>query len=361
MAIDAASLEGTEPLAEPGKIDRVRLGSLLADLARDGSGIETIARFKGGQSNPTLLVSLASGRKLVLRKKPDGVLLPSAHAVDREYRVISALQGSDVPVPRTHALVEDAGLLGAMFYVMDHVAGRSFWDPSLPGHSPAGRSAIFAEMRRVIGAVHAVDYMGLGLETFGKPGNYLTRQISRWSKQYRASETETIPAMDDLIAWLPESLPPEHAPALLHGDFRLDNMIFHPSEPKVLALLDWELSTLGDPIADFAYHTLTWHLPQERFRGLADLDLDTLGIPREEIYRQGYFEASRRPPCDERSWNVYLAYSLFRVAAIRQGIMKRVLDGTSVSAKAREAGSLARAVAERALTFAKRAETYPRS
>ena len=359
MTIDAASLEGTEPLADSGKVDRRRLASLISDLVGDGTGIDSIARFKGGQSNPTLLVSLSSGRKLVLRKKPDGVLLPSAHAVDREFRVMSALHGSDVPVPLTHVLVEDESILGAMFYIMDHVEGRSFWDPSLPGHSPSERRAIFAEMRRVIGAVHAIDYVDLGLETFGKPGNYLARQIARWSKQYRASETEAIAAMDRLIVWLPENLPPENPPALLHGDFRLDNMIFHPTEPRVLALLDWELSTLGDPIADFAYHTLTWHLPAERFRGLADRDLDALGIPREDMYRQGYFQASGRPPCDERSWNVYLAYSLFRVAAIRQGIMKRVLDGTSVSAKAREAGSLARAVAERALGFAERAETYP--
>ena len=361
MTIDAASLEGTEPLADTGRVDRIRLTALLSDLTQDGSGIDSIARFKGGQSNPTLLVSLSSGRKLVLRKKPDGILLPSAHAVDREYRVITALQGSDVPVPRTYALVEDESVLGAMFYIMDHVEGRSFWNPSLPGHSPQERAAIFAEMRRVIAAVHAIDYVGLGLETFGKPGNYLARQIARWSKQYRASETETIAAMDHLIAWLPDNLPPERPPALLHGDFRLDNMIFHPTEPRVLALLDWELSTLGDPVADFAYHTLTWHFPAERFRGLADVDLDALGIPREDVYRRGYFKASGRPPDGERSWYVYLAYSLFRVAAIRQGIMKRVLDGTSVSAKAREAGSLARAVAEHALRFAERAEAYPRS
>ncbi|MDB5556642.1 MAG: Aminoglycoside phosphotransferase [Rhizobium sp.] len=357
MAIDAASLEGTEPLADASRIDLVRLASLLADIVPDASGTMSIARFKGGQSNPTLLASFSTGRKLVLRKKPDGILLPSAHAVDREFRVISALQGSDVPVPRAHALVEDESILGAMFYVMDYVHGRSFWDPSLPGHTPSERRAIFTEMRRVIGSVHATDYARLGLETFGKPGNYLARQVARWSRQYRASETETIAAMDRLIDWLPENLPPEQPPALLHGDFRLDNMIFHPTEPKVLALLDWELSTLGDPIADFAYHTLTWHLPAERFRGLADIDLDPLGIPREPFYRQGYFQASGRAPVDERSWNVYLAYSLFRVAAIRQGIMKRVLDGTSVSAQAREAGSLARTVAEYALRFAEQADT----
>lgn len=358
MAISAASLEGTEPLADTSRIDGVRLASLLADLVPDASGTLSISRFKGGQSNPTLLASFSNGRKLVLRKKPDGILLPSAHAVDREFRVIRALEGSDVPVPHAHALVEDESILGAMFYVMDHVEGRSFWDPSLPGHSPSERAAIFAEMLRVIGAVHAVDYVGLGLENFGKPGNYLARQVARWSKQYRASETETIAAMDHLIDWLPGNLPPEQPPALLHGDFRLDNMIFHPTEPKVLALLDWELSTLGDPIADFAYHTLTWHLPAKRFRGLADVDLDGLGIPREQVYRQAYVQASGRPPTGERSRNVYLAFSLFRVAAIRQGIMKRVLDGTSVSAQAQEAGSLARAVAESALRFAERADAF---
>jgi aminoglycoside phosphotransferase (APT) family kinase protein len=352
----AASFAGTEPLADDGRIDRATLAAFLKDAIPGCEGPMTLARFRGGQSNPTFLVSFANGRRLVLRKKPDGVLLPSAHAVDREFRVVRALQDSNVPVAKAHLLSDDASLVGVMFYVMDFVEGRSFWDPSLPQQSPAERAAIFAEMGRVIAALHAVDYAALGLADFGKPSDYFGRQVARWSKQYRASETDTIAAMDRLIEWLPANLPPEQAPALLHGDFRLDNMIFHSTEPRVLALLDWELSTLGDPIADFAYHTLTWHLPSKPFRGLADRDLAALGIPAEPAYRRAYLAALGRPAPDERTWNVYLAYSLFRVAAIRQGIMKRVVDGTAASAHAREAGALARPVAELALAFAERAD-----
>jgi aminoglycoside phosphotransferase (APT) family kinase protein len=316
----------------------------------------SLARFRGGQSNPTLLVSFASGRKVVLRKKPDGVLLPSAHAVDREFRVISALRGSDVPVAAAHLLCEDESLAGAMFYVMDHVEGRSFWDPSLPDVAAADRGAVYTELRRVIAALHALDHEALGLRDFGKPGNYFARQVARWSRQYRASETRPIPAMDSLIEWLPQNLPAERATALLHGDYRLDNVIFHPTEPRILAVLDWELSTLGDPIADFAYHTLTWHLPSVPFRGLADRDLAALGIPAEPHYRAAYFAATGLSQPTEREWNTYLAYSLFRVAAIRQGIMKRVVDGTASSPHARAAGSLARPVAELALAFAQQAD-----
>lgn len=354
--MDAGSLAGTEPLADDGRIDRARLAAFLRDAIPGCAGEMTLSRFRGGQSNPTFLVSFSNGRRLVLRKKPDGVLLPSAHAVDREFRVIRALEQSPVPVAKAHLLSDDESLVGAMFYVMDFVAGASFWDPSLPERTPAERSAIFAETGRVIAALHALDPAALGLSDFGRPDGYFARQVARWSKQYRASETETIAAMDRLIEWLPANLPPEQAPALLHGDFRLDNMIFHPSEPRVLAVLDWELSTLGDPVADFAYHTLTWHLPAKPFRGLADRDLAALGIPAEPAYRRAYFAASGRPEPDERIWNIYLAYSLFRVAAIRQGIMKRVVDGTAANAHAREAGALARPVAELGLAFAERAD-----
>jgi aminoglycoside phosphotransferase (APT) family kinase protein len=355
--MDAASFVGTEPLADDGRIDRAKLAAFLRGSIPGVSGEMTLARFRGGQSNPTFLVSFANGRRLVLRKKPDGVLLPSAHAVDREFRVIRALQDSPVPVAKAHLLSDDESLVGAMFYVMDFVEGRSFWDPSLPEQTPAERGAIFGEMARVIAALHALDYAALGLSDFGKPGGYFARQVARWSKQYRASETEAIAAMDRLIEWLPANLPAEQASALLHGDFRLDNMIFHPTEPCVLAVLDWELSTLGDPVADFAYHTLTWHLPARPFRGLADRDLSALGIPAEPAYRHAYFATSGRPQPDERIWNAYLAYSLFRVAAIRQGIMKRVVDGTAANAHAGEAGALARPVAELALAFAERADT----
>lgn len=358
--MDAGSLAGTEPLSDVGRIDVLRLAAFLRDRVPGCAGEMSLARFRGGQSNPTLLVCFANGRRVVLRKKPDGVLLPSAHAVDREFRVISALRDSDVPVPAAHLLCDDDSLTGAMFYVMDHVEGRSFWDPSLPDLAAADRGPIFGELRRVIAALHALDHAALGLGDFGKPGNYIARQVARWSRQYRASETQPIPAMDRLIEWLPENLPAERAPALLHGDYRLDNVIFHPTEPRILAVLDWELSTLGDPVADFAYHTLTWYLPSNPFRGLAGRDLAALGLPGEPSYRAAYFASAGLSEPTAREWNAYLAYSLFRVAAIRQGIMKRVVDGTASSPHAREAGSLARPVAELALAFAQRADRSDR-
>ena len=356
--MDAASLSGTEPLPPGGRIDRDRLAAFLKENV-DGCGGElTLARFRGGQSNPTLLATFANGRRLVLRKKPDGVLLPSAHAVDREFRVLKALVGGAVPVARPHVLCDDEAIVGAMFYVMDHVDGRSFWDPALPDLAPAERTAIYAEMRRVIAAIHGLDWAAAGLDGFGRPENYLARQVARWSKQYRASETGPIAAMDRLIDWLPQNLPAQRRASLIHGDFRLDNLIFHPTEARVLAVIDWELSTLGDPVADFAYHTLTWHLAPKPFRGLQGLDLGELGIPDARAYRAAYFAAFGEPEPDERDWNAYLAYSLFRVAAIRQGIMKRVVDGTASSAHAREAGALARPVAELGLRFAEQAERH---
>lgn len=356
--MDAASLSGTEPLPPGGRIDRDRLAAFLKENV-DGCGGElTLARFRGGQSNPTLLATFANGRRLVLRKKPDGVLLPSAHAVDREFRVLKALEGRAVPVARPHVLCADEAIVGAMFYVMGHVDGRSFWDPALPDLAPAERTAIYAEMRRVIAAIHGLDWAAAGLDGFGRPENYLARQVARWSKQYRASETEPIAAMDRLIDWLPENLPAQRRAALIHGDFRLDNLIFHPTEPKVLAVIDWELSTLGDPVADFAYHTLTWHLAPKPFRGLQGLDFGELGIPDARAYRAAYFAAFGEPEPDERDWNATLAYSLFRVAAIRQGIMKRVVDGTASSAHARQAAALARPVAELGLRFAEQAERH---
>lgn len=355
--MDAAAFQGTEPLADDSRIDRRRLTELVREKVDGCAGALTIERFRGGQSNPTMLLSFESGRRLVLRKKPDGVLLPSAHAVDREFQVLKALQGSDVPVAAPHLLCNDESVVGAVFYVMDYVPGRSFWDPALPDIDPTGRLAIYREMRRVIVALHALDWQAAGLTGFGRPENYLGRQVARWSKQYRASETETIAAMDRLIDWLPQNLPPQARASLIHGDYRLDNLIFHPTEARVAAVVDWELSTLGDPVADFAYHTLTWHLPPKPFRGLDGLDLGALGIPDARVYRSGYFRTFGEAEPSERDWNVYLAYSLFRVAAIRQGIMKRVVDGTASSALARQAGALARPVADLALAFAERAET----
>ncbi|MEW6645231.1 MAG: phosphotransferase [Pseudomonadota bacterium] len=344
--MDASRFVGTEPLPPGSRVDPQKLQRYLREHLPDCHGDMTIARFRGGQSNPTMVLAFDGKRRFVLRKKPDGKLLPSAHAVDREYRVISALHGSDVPVAGARLLCADDDIVGAMFYIMDYVEGRSFWDPSLPGMTGAERAAIYAEMNRVIAALHGIDYAKAGLADFGRPNDYVSRQVARWTKQYRASETEAIAAMDRLIDWLPDHVPAQHRTSLIHGDFRIDNMIFHPTEPRVLAVVDWELSTLGDPMADFAYHMLTWHFPQRPYRGLADVDLKALGIPQEPAYRAAYLAASGQDNIGDRDWYAYLAFCLFRVAAIRQGIMKRVVDGTAASAHAREAGALARPVAE---------------
>jgi len=275
----------------------------------------------------------------VLRRKPPGKLLPSAHAVDREFKVISALHKVGFPVAKPHALCEDDAVIGTAFYVMDFVAGRVLWDPALPGMTKQQRAAIWDEQNRVISLLHTIDFQKIGLSDFGKPGNYIGRQVERWSKQYRASETQKIPSMDGLIDWLPKNIPPEAGTSVVHGDFRLDNTIFHPSEPRILAVLDWELSTLGDPLADFAYHCMSWHIPPDKFRGMGGLDLAQLGIPSESEYLNKYLERTRRAAIDSKVWDFYLAYNLFRIAAICQGIAKRVLDGTAASQHAQEAAS----------------------
>ncbi|KAB0267473.1 phosphotransferase family protein [Microvirga brassicacearum] len=353
--MDANRFIGTEPLPPQSRIDPERLRRYLQAHLSQCSGDVTIERFRGGQSNPTLLLTFSGGTRLVLRKKPDGKLLASAHAVDREHRVVSALAGSGVPVARTHHLCEDESIVGAMFYVMDYVEGRSFWDPALPELSSEERRAIYREMNRVVARLHTVDYAARGLETFGRPMNYIGRQVARWTTQYRASETISIPAMDRLIEWLPDNIPAESRHALLHGDFRIDNLIFDAREAKIIAVVDWELSTLGDPMADFAYHMLTWHFSPTPFRGLSGLDLASLGIPDERTYRDLYLEATRQANVSDRQWYSYLAFSLFRVAAIRQGIMKRVVNGTASNVHAREAGALAGAVAEQGWRYAERA------
>jgi aminoglycoside phosphotransferase (APT) family kinase protein len=236
--------------------------------------------------------------------------------------------------------------IGTAFYVMDCVDGRVLWDQSLPGMTPRERFEIWDELNRVIALLHTLDYRELGLESFGKPGNYIERQVARWSKQYQASETEPMEAMNNLIAWLPKNIPPETGTTVVHGDFRLDNAIYHPTEPKILAVLDWELSTLGDPLADFAYHCMSWHIPPGQFRGIAGLDLEALGIPSEKAYVHKYCERSGRSGIDPAHWDFYLAYNLFRIAAILQGIRKRVVDGTAASAHAQDAGSRARPMAD---------------
>ena len=331
---------GTKPVEERHRIDTGALEKYL------GLRLARIEQFKGGQSNPTYLLSAADGRRFVLRRKPPGKLLPSAHAVDREYRVISALHGAGFPVARPHALCEDEAIIGTAFYVMDYVEGRVLWDQSLPGMTKAERYAIWDELNRVIARLHMLDYRALGLDGFGKPGNYIERQIARWTKQYQASETEPITAMNELIAWLPDNIPPETGTTVVHGDYRLDNTIFDPREPRILAVLDWELSTLGDPLADFAYHCMSWHIPPGQFRGIGGLDLAALGIPGEGEYIAMYCKRTGRAGIDPSHWDFYMAYNLFRIAAILQGIAKRVVDGTAASAHARDAGSRARPMAE---------------
>jgi aminoglycoside phosphotransferase (APT) family kinase protein len=320
---------GTKPVEERHRIDTAALGKYL------GFKIEEIEQFKGGQSNPTYKIN----GKYVLRRKPPGKLLPSAHAVDREYRVIKALHPTGFPVAKPHVLCEDESVIGTAFYLMDYVEGRVLWDPALPGMTKAERGAIWDEQNRVIALLHSIDYRAIGLEDFGKPGNYIARQVERWSKQYRASETQKIPAMDHLIEWLPKNIPPEAGTSVVHGDFRLDNTIFHPTEARILAVLDWELSTLGDPLADFAYHCMSWHIPPDKFRGMGGLDLAQLGIPAESEYVALYRKRTGRKAIDASHWDFYLAYNLFRIAAICQGIAKRVLDGTAASQHAQEAAT----------------------
>lgn len=297
-----------------------------------------LTKFGFGQSNPTFRLSSPSG-DYVLRRKPLGPLLPKAHAIEREFRVLSALGDSPVPVPRVHALCEDSSLLGAPFFVMDFAEGRIFYDQRIPGVAPAERAAIFDGMNEAVASLHGIDPFAIGLEGYGRPENFVERQVAIWTRQYRASEGEPVPAMEKLIEWLPRNLPGEQPARIFHGDLRLDNMIFHRTEPRVIALLDWELSTLGDPVADFAYHAMVWRVGADLFRGFADLDRPALGIPEEADYLQRYCARTGRSELPH--WNFYLAFSLFRVAAILQGVWRRAQDGNASSADAAEVGASA--------------------
>jgi len=334
---------GTMPVTERHRFDTAALVRWMREHVDDFRGPLEIEQFRGGQSNPTFRLS-AGGRRYVLRRKPPGKLLPSAHAVDREYRVITALRDTDVPVARSYALCLDETIIGTAFYIMDYIEGRIFWDPTLPDLAPTQRRPVYEAMNAVIAALHKVDYAALGLSDFGRPGNYFKRQIDRWTKQYRASETEKIEAMDRLIEWLPQHLPPDDETSIVHGDYRLDNMIFHPSEPRVLAVLDWELSTLGNPLGDFSYHMMTWELGPEAYRGLGGKDLTALGIPGKEEYRALYCRRTGREAIAH--WDFYMAYNMFRLAAILQGIMGRVVEGTAANLRARESGARARVLGE---------------
>ena len=352
---DYSTFVGTRAASERQRFDTGALTSWLREHLDGFVGPLAVEQFAGGQSNPTFKL-LTPRRCYVMRAKPGpkAELLPSAHAIEREYRVMDALAASDVPVARMLALCEDETVIGRAFYVMEYVEGRVLWDPSLPGMTRAQRASIYDEMNRVIAALHSTDVSAIGLSDFGRPGNYLARQIARWSKQYEASETEPIDAMHRLIEWLPAHLPAdaqaEQRVSVVHGDYRLDNLIFHRAEPRVLAVLDWELSTLGDPMVDFAYHAMSWHVDPRAFRGIAGLDLAALGIPDEQRYIERYCE---RTGCTiGGDWNFYLAFNMFRIAAILQGIMKRVTVGTAASAQAADAGRRARPMAELAWSYA---------
>jgi aminoglycoside phosphotransferase (APT) family kinase protein len=357
--MDTSAHTGTRPMAASHAFDIAALDRHLCTHLPGYAGPLQVEQFKGGQSNPTYRLT-TPGTRYVMRSKPGPVarLLPSAHAIEREYRVMQALGATDVPVPRMLLLCEDESIIGRAFFIMEHLDGRVLWDQTLPGLAPDERAAIYDEMNRVIAALHSVDVQAAGLADYGRPGNYFERQIGRWSKQYQASITEPIEAMDRLIEWLPQHIPAsardESWLSVVHGDYRLDNLMFHPREPRVLAVLDWELSTLGHPLADFSYHCMSWHIPYGVFRGIGGTDLAALGIPSEEVYIDRYLDrltsARGGAAIDRhqlrRDWPFYLAYNLFRIAAILQGIARRVVDGIASSEQARQAGVGARPMAE---------------
>ena len=358
---DHQQFTGTRPVSEQHAFDISALQSWLHQHLPGFAGPLTVEMFKGGQSNPTYKL-LTPGKAYVMRAKPGPVakLLPSAHAIEREFRVMSALRQTDVPVAKMHVLCEDESVIGRAFYVMECVEGRVMWDQSLPEMTREQRGAIYDEMNRVMAALHTVRPDAIGLSDYGKPGNYFERQIGRWSKQYVASITQPIAAMDQLMEWLPRNIPAmardESLVSIVHGDYRLDNLMFHPTEPRVLAILDWELSTLGHPLADFSYHCMAWHIPPGAFRGIGGLDVQALGIPTEDAYIARYCERTgfATPEQLRADWNFYLAYNLFRLAAILQGIAKRVEMGTASSAQAVSSAAGARPLAELAWSFAQR-------
>jgi aminoglycoside phosphotransferase (APT) family kinase protein len=347
---------GTKEAATALRLDAGRLETYLNAQVEGFAGPLTIKQFKGGQSNPTYLLETPS-RGYVLRRKPPGKLLPSAHAVDREYRVTRALHAQNFPVAKPLVYCADESVAGTAFYVMDFVDGRVFWEPQMPESNPAERAAIYDSMNATIAQLHAFDPAKIGLGDFGKAENYVARQVERWSKQYRASETEKLDAMERLIDWLPKHIPPGGPVRLVHGDYRLDNLIVARDQLNVIAVLDWELSTLGDPLADFSYHLMAWHMPHsESAAGTASLvgrDLRALGIPSMADYVDTYVGRTGLDP--RPALPVYLAYNFFRIAAILQGIIGRVRDGTATSEFAPAKAEMIRPLADKAWTFAQQA------
>jgi aminoglycoside phosphotransferase (APT) family kinase protein len=333
-------------------LDETRLTAWMADHVTGFAGPISIAKFAGGQSNPTYRIASSSG-SYVLRRKPFGVLLPSAHAVDREYRVIAGLYPTGFPVARPYGLCTDDSVIGSMFYIMAMVEGRTIWDGAMPGATPPSRTAHYEAMIDTLAALHGVDIAAAGLSDFGKPGNYFGRQVERWTKQYKLAETELMEPMERLIAWLPATLPDQTRTSVVHGDYRIDNMIFAKDGPQVMAVLDWELSTLGDPLADLTYVAMAWVTDNGGRSGVMDLDRAALGIPELDAMVERYCAATGRDGMPDMNW--YFAYNFFRLAGILQGIKKRVIDGTASSAHAKAMSERVAPLAEQAWAFAKAA------
>lgn len=347
-----AQFKGVKPVEERHRLNEAALDAWLKANVEGYAGPLTMNQFKGGQSNPTYQLVTPS-RKYVLRKKPAGKLLPSAHAVDREFRVISALYPTGFPVARPYALCTDDSVVGAMFYVMENVEGRVLWNGALPELSPPERRALYEHKIKTLAQLHNTDYAAIGLSDYGKAGNYFARQIDRWSKQYKLSETEDIDEMNRLIEWLPRTIPAGERTSIVHGDYRLDNLVTHENEPRIIAVLDWELSTLGDPLGDFTYYLMNWVMPHDGRAGLGGLDVNALNIPTQEEAVALYCAETGRDAIPELDW--YFSYNAFRLACILQGIAGRVRDGTAASAHATQMIARIRPLATAAFMYAQKA------
>lgn len=347
-------LGATGDVREGFEVDAAQVATFIGECIGTTPASISVRQFQGGQSNPTYMVESDCGN-FVLRRRPPGVLLPSAHAIDREYRVIDALHRAGVPVPRPIGYCEDATRIGSAFYLMEHVPGRIFFDNAMPDLSAEERGAIYDAANAALAALHSVDPEAVGLGDFGRPGNYLGRQVARWSKQYAASKTQDIPAMDKVMAWLEANVPDEVPPRIAHGDFSFHNLIFHPTEPRVVAILDWELATTGDPIADLTYHGMEWYRPAgiDPRGSLVDKDLAALGVPDFDTYAARYCERVGRPPVANLAY--YKAFNLFRVAAIIQGIVARFEAGNAADANAATQAARVAPLAEAAWAEAQKA------
>jgi aminoglycoside phosphotransferase (APT) family kinase protein len=353
MTLDAqTAFTGTVLADGADALDNTKLSAWMAEHVEGFEGPIEVRKFAGGQSNPTYKIVAKSG-DYVLRRKPFGVLLPSAHAVDREFKVIAGLYPTGYPVARPYGLCTDETVIGSWFYIMGMVEGRTIWDGAMPGSNPAERRATYDAMIDTLAALHAVDVEGAGLSDYGKPGNYFGRQVDRWTKQYRLSETEMMPEMERLIAWLPKTLPEQTRTSIVHGDYRIDNMIFAAHEPKVVAVLDWELGTLGDPLADFTYVAMAWVTDNGGRSGVQDLDRKALGVPELDEMVARYCAATGRDSIPDLNW--YFAYNFFRLAGIIQGIKKRVIDGTANSSHAKDMSERVFPLAQAAWGFAVKA------